>query len=389
MRILSPVLLLVPIILLVGCGGDSSSAPADRSSDQNHEILSTEIDDAINTTMARSGATAAIVAVARGGVIVYEQAYGFQDLNQTLPLEVDALMRAGSIIKPVTAAAVRSLEANGVLALSDHVFCFNNNAPCWLSDELLPEIPDARVGDITIGQLISHQGGWYRDISNDPLVMEVEIREALGLSGPPTQAQIVQYIMQSPLDFTPGMPDYAYDNYSNFGYLLLGMIIEIAAQSSYVDYVHAAITDPFGINPTDFKLAASRLEEHDSREPNYISPDLCPSIFTPGRVTFCSEEGADLSNWFASGGIITTAGAMALFAQHYRLPPNYNSGYEVIGEPLNAPAAYGSHGGTLPGLSTMVRQLPTGESYAVFLNIEFNLEPRLPVLDSLMTLPTE
>ena len=79
--------------------------------------------------------------------------------------------------------------------------------------------------------------------------------------------------------------------------------------------------------------------------------------------------------------MLSTAEAMAMFAQRYRMPPNYTSGYGVIGEPIIQPSAYGSHGGSLPGLSSMVRQLPSGVSYAVFLNISFNMEPWLANLD--------
>lgn len=377
-RILYIYLFFVLASLLAGCGASSnSSAPDDTS---QPITIDAEANKLVAEVMQQSGATAVTLAIAKDGRIQYEQAYGFKDLNGSLPLEKDALMRTASIIKPVTAAAVRKLAECGLLALSDHVFCDGNNTPCWLPAELLSITTDSRIGDITVEHLIAHQGGWYRDVSGDPLVEEVAIRDLLNLSGPPNREDIIRQVMQRPLDFAPGDPDFVHDNYSNFGYLLLGMIIEKAAQSDYIDYVHMAITDPLGIHPSDFKIGASKLIDHDVREPNYISSDICDSTFTIGQTALCAEEGADNKNWFASGGIISTAGAMALFAQSYRLPWDYSAGYSVTGEPLIA-SGYGLHGGALPGLSSMVRQLPSGESYAIFLNVSFNLEPFLPRLD--------
>lgn len=376
----------------VGCDQNSPSSasnPSHSSSSapvESPKNLNTEMDQKINNIMVRSGATAALVAVAKDGEVIYEQAYGFQGINQTTPLSSNALMRSGSLAKPITAAAIRALEANGVLALSDRVFCNGNNAPCWLSANLLSPTSDSRAADITIGQLVTHKGGWYRDVSGDPLTEEVEIRDSLGLAGPPSREDIIRHVLQRPLDYTPGQPNYDHDPYSSFGYLLLGLIIEQAAQSSYIDYVHAMITDPLGISPENFKIGASRLAEHDTREPNYVSTDLCPSTFTVGHIALCDEEGADNNNWFASGGIISTASAMALFAQHYRLPANYEAGYSVTGTPLITPAS-GAHGGLLPGSSAMLRQLPSGVSYAIFLNTLFILEADLADLDRLSQLP--
>ena len=81
------------------------------------------------------------------------------------------------------------------------------------------------------------------------------------------------------------------------------MIIEKASQSSYIEYVHTAITDPLGISRQDFKAGSSRRVDHDIREPNYLSDDLCPSVFEVGRLALCAEEGADGKNWIADGGM--------------------------------------------------------------------------------------
>lgn len=404
MRVLSILLFVTLSVLLSGCGGStgssSSSTPSSSSSIASSSsskssslssaassvasssalVLSSELDRHVKQLMQESGATAATVAIAKNDQILYEQAYGFLDANKTIAAKTDTLMRIASVTKPVTAAMVRKLAASGVLTLSDHVFCTGNNAPCWLPANLLSATSDSRAKDITIQQLIAHQGGWYQDVSGDPLNQEFEIKTLLQLSGPPTREDIVRHVMKRPLDFTPGAPDYVHRNYTNFGYLLLGMVIEQATLTDYTKYVQMEIMAQLGVSASDFKTAATPLLEHDAREPIYLFAEMCPSVFA-NRMALCSEEGADLKNWVAPGGIITTARAMALFAQDYRLPPDYGSGYGVIGEPLGSATYSGSHGGSGPGTSTMVRQLPSGVSYAVFLNASYDIEPKLAELD--------
>lgn len=373
----------LPVSSLASSSAVSSvtSSVSSNVSSSTPQVLSTEINKQANKLMQDSGATAITIAIAKNGQIEYEQAYGFQDANKTIALKTDALMLTASIVKPVTAAAIRRLESTGKLTLSDHVFCTGSNAPCWLPANLLSASSDIHTKDITIAQLIAHQGGWYRDVSGDPLGQEVEARSTLGLSGLPTREDIVRYVMKRPLDYVPGVLDYHHDNYSNFGYLLLGMIIEQAAHTSYIQYVQTDIMAPLGISSSDFKVAKIKPIEHDSREPIYISTEMCPSIFNIGKEALCAEEGADLNNWVSAGGVITTARAMAIFTQSYRLPKDptyYFASYGNIGEPLLSPVTYiGSHNGIGPATSTIVRQLPSGVSYAIFLNIYFDWSPSM------------
>lgn len=385
---------LVTALTACGGGGGSAKSPTTTSSEvvvsgssvaSNSKLhLGTEVDAAAKNLMLSAGASALTIAIAKNGQIIYEQAYGYQDINQTIALKTDVLMRTASIVKPVTAAAIRKLDADGVLSLSDHVFCTGSNAPCWLPANLLSPSSDSRAKDITIYELIAHQGGWYRDVSNDPLMQEAEIRDALGLTTAPTREDITRYVMKRPLDFTPGSPDYAHDNYSNFGYMLLKMIVEQASHKDYISYVQTEIMAQIGVSASDFKAGQSRLADRDPREPVYISSEMCPSVFTVGKYALCSEEGTNLAN---GSGAISTARAMALFAQHYRLPANYQASYGVIGETMKSFVGYeGSHGGALFGLSSMVRQLPSGVSYAIFMNASANLEPYLPDADRISQL---
>lgn len=336
------------IAMLAGCGGGSGGDVASRE-------LNGKIDAIMKPFMAANGITAATVAVAKDGVLLLERGYGHLDIARQIPLPADAMFSTASIVKPVTAAAIQTLARERKLALTDHVFCTGMNAPCWLARELLPDSPDVRVAGITIGQLLDHQGGWDSDISGDPQFIELEIRQTLGLPAPPQRDDVIRFILRRPLDFAPGTRE----AYSNFGYLLLGQVIEKASGSDYVQYVQDKIMMPLGIPKTEFEAIRSLQRDHHPREPNYITTLTWPSVFEPGTIVPARDGAVRAENWAAAGSTLSTAKAMTIFAAHYRMP----DGVPLAGEKYN-----GEFSGADPGVATLLRQLPSGISYTVMMN---------------------
>ena len=317
--------------------------------------LNGKIDAAMTAFMAANGITAATVAVAKDGVMLAERGYGHRDSARQVPLAADAMFLTASIVKPVTAAAIGQLARGRRLALSDHVFCTGTNAPCWLAPALLPAEPDRRVGAITIGHLLEHQGGWDADSSGDPMVSEFAIRQALGLAAPPQRDDIIRFVLRQQLDFAPG----ARTAYSNFGYLLLGQIIEKASGTAYVQYVQENIMGPLGIAKSDFEGMRSLVRDRHPREPAYLTTVTAPSVFVPGTTVLALDGAIRAENWTAAGAAISTAKAMTLFAAHYRIPD---------GVPLAGAKNNGGFSGADPGVATVLRQLPSGISYTVMMN---------------------
>jgi len=157
----------------------------------------------------------AALAIARNGRLVYARGFGTDD---------DTAFRVASLSKPLTAAAVLQLAERGRLALE---------AGAW---ELLalPEPADARWKRIQVLHLLQHTGGWDRERSFDPMFRAPAGAEVAGIIGD---------MLSRPLDFDPG----SRDAYSNFGYCLLGRIVERASGMSYGDYVRAEVLAPLGI----------------------------------------------------------------------------------------------------------------------------------------------
>lgn len=339
-------------LLLSGCGGDSDKK------ENPLQKMEKKMDAKIEGIMKKQGTTAVTLAVYKNGQLKYERAYGYKDQAKTIALQNDALLRTASIVKPVTAAAIQKLAAQGYLALSDHAYCTGNNAPCWLSTDLLSEATDPRVKDISIQQLIEHKGGFTRD--SDPLGGEyLALEDCETFHCPATQEDLVRYMMAAPLDFTPGEPG-TLDSYSNYGYMVLGMIIEQASQMPYEHYVQTQIMAQLGIPATDFKAAKSKIVDHDLREPFYFFEEEWPSAYTKDKTSTLGEEGVVAENWVAVGFSISTANAMAKFASSYKIPN---------GEPMpNNTTNNGAHWGGIDGTASFLRQLPSGVSYALLMN---------------------
>jgi len=158
---------------------------------------------------------AAALAISRDGRLVYARSFGAAEA---------AAFPAASVSKPITAAAVLQLAERGRLDL---------HAGAW---QLLglAEPADPRWKQITVLHLLQHTGGWDRDQGFDPMFRSP--------AGDDRQAIILD-MLRRPLDFAPG----SRDAYSNFGYCLLGRIIERASRMAYGDYVEAEVLAPLGI----------------------------------------------------------------------------------------------------------------------------------------------
>jgi N-acyl-D-amino-acid deacylase len=201
-------------------------------------------DTAMQAVMTKWDMPGAALAVMKGDRLVVARGYGLADRVNPQPVQPDSLFRIGSNTKAITSAAVLTLVGRGKLSLNQRIVDL-------LSPDLLPAggFADPRWRDIRLRHLLEHSGGWDADTTFDPTILTVDVLDQFGieipvrLSNAELQRLIIQYMAAQPLQFDPGTR-YAY---SNFGYLLLGRIIERASGRSYFDYVRSAVFAPAGI----------------------------------------------------------------------------------------------------------------------------------------------
>jgi N-acyl-D-amino-acid deacylase len=172
--------------------------------------------------MAKNHPPGAAVAVARHGRLVYARGFAYADVEASQPVQPDSLFRIASLAKPFTSVAILQLVERGKLKLNDKMVDVLKLKPTG-------DHPDKRLESITIRELLHHAGGWDRDEKYDPMGRPILIAEAMHETPPAKVGTIVQFMMGEPLQFDPGQKSV----YSNFGYAVLGRVIEKVSGQTY------------------------------------------------------------------------------------------------------------------------------------------------------------
>jgi N-acyl-D-amino-acid deacylase len=210
----------------------------------------------------------------------------------------------GSVAKAVTAIAIMMLVDAGKLTLDTNVFPLLDLEPPHGATI------DPRFNDITVEHLLVHSGGWDRDTTGvDPTLLPWSRMAAanVGVDDPPEAVSVVRFMLGMGLDFDPGSKSV----YSNFGFSVLGRVIEQASGQPYGEYVRDHVLAPIGI--TTMQLGRTREIDRAPGEVHYYAqPDLPPlnSVFwgdgfVPAAYGSFYLEGTD-----AHGGWIMNAADM-------------------------------------------------------------------------------
>jgi CubicO group peptidase (beta-lactamase class C family) len=177
------------------------------------------MDRFVSAEMSRQKIPGMALAVVKSGEVVVAKGYGFANLEHRVPVTTHSIFQAGSIGKQFTAAAIVLLEEHGKLRLDDKIARY------------LPPTK-TRWGSITIRHLLTHTSGIpeYEDEVDDRRdYSEPELAELVGLLS-----------RRSP-------PGHKFE-YSNSGYLLLGIIIRTVTGKFHADYIRENIFEPLGMN---------------------------------------------------------------------------------------------------------------------------------------------
>jgi N-acyl-D-amino-acid deacylase len=262
-------------------------------------------DRIIPRLMARWGIPGGAVAVVKDGKLVFARGYGYADTAAHEAVQADALFRIASVSKTITSATILKLVEEGKLSLDDKPFVM-------LSDLTAPPgtTEDSRLVGITVRQLLEHAGGWDRDASGDPMFMSTAIAQSLGTTAPASTEDIIRYMRGKTLDFPPGTR-YVY---SNFGYAVLGRVIEKVTGQPYADYVKSTVLAPMGI--TRMRIGASLLAGRADGEVKYYDPGTTTSVFPGGGTVPWPYGGFYLEAMDSHGAWIASTMDLLRFLTH-------------------------------------------------------------------------
>lgn len=253
-----------------------------------------QYDRTMASMLARWGIPGAALAIARDGRLLFARGYGLANVEEDQPVQPESLFRIASVSKPITAMAILRLIEQGCLGLDTPAF--------GLLDHLAPPpgaYVDPRHWTITIRQLLQHADGWDRDLSFDPM-FHPSVHDAareLGAPEPLDAETVVRVMLGRLLDFDPGTR-YAY---SNFGYCVLGRVIERVTGQGYEEHVQTALLGPLGISR--MQIGAGMLEGLAEGEVRYYDPGA--KTIAPGNSPGLFRLIDACGGWISSDHSIT------------------------------------------------------------------------------------
>jgi CubicO group peptidase (beta-lactamase class C family) len=345
----------------------SSAAQAEPTRGTDRELIETLKKKLQEETAA--GKFSGEVLVAKNGNAIFEQAYGLADRERKIPNTLDTRFRIGSVNKVFTSVAILQLVQAGKIKLEDPLIKY------------LPDYPNKELATkVTIGELLSHTGGTGDIFGTGPNGLFSDEYKAHRLQLR-TLEDHVQLYGDRPVRFEPG----SRFEYSNYGYILLGIVVGKASGEDYYQYVRKHIYIPSGMKAT------GELPE-DQPVPNR----------SVGYTTMVGDKtphpNTDLLPYRGSsaGGGYSTARDMLAFANalhqdkllndHYtslmmaskiEMPRDGGYGYGFMVHPLNDNACVG-HAGGYPGINTDVELcLDSKYIFVVLSNVDPPVAQRL------------
>lgn len=316
------------------------------------------------------------LAVTRNDSLLYAKGYGMADVEENEYMTPQNIMRLASASKLVTAIAIMKLKEEGLLRLDLKVF-----GPQGILNDTAytAAIKDPRLFDITVDHLLQHRGGFGMG-AGDPMFNTKDIIAAKRLPGPPTNKELTEIVLGRKIAFTPGHGF----RYSNFGYMLLSLVIEQVTGRDYWNYVTEEVLHPAGC--FRFRPATNYYADRNEDEVRYYGPDNVPveEWNGSGQMVERVYGGSNVNGLMGAGGWCASASDLArLVASTDKYPHVSNI---ISNESVDSLTSYDkdervSRGwseidengkwrrtGTLSSTHTLIEHFPNGECWVLITN---------------------
>ena len=195
------------------------------------------------------------LAIVKNGALVVAKGYGESNIEHHVPVTPETIFQSGSVGKQFTSAAVMLMVEEGRLALEDSI------------TQYLPDAP-ASWKPIRVRHLLTHTSG-IADYAVDTFDYRHDA----------TEEQLTKMAYALELQFEPG----AKYEYSNTGYLLLGVIIHKVSGQFYGDLLAERVFRPLGmstarvISEADIvphRAAGYQLVDGQVKNQDWVAPSL-------------------------------------------------------------------------------------------------------------------
>jgi CubicO group peptidase (beta-lactamase class C family) len=193
-----------------------------------------KIDEVVQTLYV-NGQFSGTVLVSVKGEIIYKNAVGFANMEDSILNTCETKFRIASFTKPFTVMLVLQLMEDGLIDLDGKLI------------DYIPEFTVKGGENITIHQLLTNTAG----ITGEWRIPDLADIEKKYYS----REKLLECIMKRDLVYKPGTGK----EYSNFGFALLGLVIEKVTGKSYDEVLTENICEPAGMNNTLSDVTAQAI----------------------------------------------------------------------------------------------------------------------------------
>ena len=272
--------------LTLACAGALS---AQESAGKTDEALISALEAYIPQVMAQHNTPGLNIAVARRGRVIWEEGFGYADLQARRPMTPETVFHSGSMGKTYTATAVMQLVERGVMGLHDPI------------NQYLPFRVENPLGerDITVHDLLTHRSGLTSNAAGSQFTAPKPLGEHLA------EGYAQEYFKSYDGTVLPRWSRKVGEafQYSNFGIATLGYLVETTNPEGlgFPEYVQRHIIDPLGM--TSSMYPAVQDAEH-------VRPDIFER-FSKGYAQFGPVHLPTPTIYFAdypAGTVVSTPG---------------------------------------------------------------------------------
>jgi CubicO group peptidase (beta-lactamase class C family) len=229
----------------------------------------------VRSEMQRQHIPGVALLVSRGGKIVQAEGFGLSNVELQVPVMPETIFQSGSVGKQFTATAVMMLVEEGKVGLDDPLTKYFPDAP-------------ATWKEVTVRELLSHTAGFG------------DYPEKFDFHKDQTEDEELKLVESIPLAYPPGTKW----EYSNLGYLTLGILIHRVTGEFYGDFLQQRIFHPLDMQTTRIiseadivpnRAAGYRLAKGELKNQEWVAPTI--NTTADGSLYFSI---LDLAKWDAA-----------------------------------------------------------------------------------------
>ena len=336
-----------------------SLAFANESQPTPSEVELNSISELVRLFMGKYQVPGLSMAIARHDQFVYRKAFGFADQGTDQRVTPSSLFRIASVSKPITSVAIFTLIERNQLKLDDLVFGQQGILGFDYGSAY-----SERVQQIRVVHLLTHTSGGWSNEADDPMFFDPKM----------SQSDLIKWTLREvPLQHEPGQ----HYVYSNFGYCILGRVVEKLGGQAYEQFAQQNVLAKCGVE--DMRIGGNTPAERSMDEVAYYGQKGAQPFWT-------DPYGFNVRRMDSHGGWIATPSDLVSFAMHvdgFSYTPSIleASSIQTMTEPCTvSPMPHYAkgwfvndranwwHSGVLPGTSSILVRTSSGLCWAALAN---------------------